>query len=269
VQRRFEQEARITASLRSPHTVELYDFGVTEDGVFYYVMELLNGIDLGTLVTRFGPLPAARAVHILRQTCLSLEEAHRHGIIHRDVKPSNIFVCRMGTEYDFAKVLDFGLVKTLNAKDEGLTAEGGIMGTPDYMPPEMALGEGSVAAASDLYGVGCVAWWLLTGKRLFETSGAVAMMLAHVRQTPAPLSEKAVHEVPAALERVVMKCLEKNPADRYASAEELEQALAGCIDPGEVWTRERAQKWWLLNAPESLPVADARARSTLTHHVTL
>jgi hypothetical protein len=268
-QRRFEQEARITASLRSPHTVELYDFGVTEDGVFYYVMELLDGIDLGTLVTRFGPQPAARAVHILRQTCLSLEEAHGHGMIHRDVKPGNIFICRMGTEYDFAKVLDFGLVKTLNAKDEGLTAEGGIMGTPDYMAPEMALGGGNAGAASDLYGVGCVAYWLLTGKRVFETSGAVAMMLAHVRETPAPLSEKAGHEVPAALEQIVMRCLEKNPADRYASAEELERALAGCSDTGELWTRERARKWWLLNAPESVAVADARAGSTFTQQATL
>jgi serine/threonine protein kinase len=269
VQRRFEQEARITASLRSPHTVELYDIGVTEDGVFDYVVELLDGIDLGTLVTRFGPQPAARAVHILRQTCRSLEEAHGHGMVHRDVKPGNIFICRMGPEYDFTKVLDFGLVKTLNATDEGLTAEGGIMGTPDYMAPEMALGGGNVGAASDLYGVGCVAYWLLTGKRVFETSGVVAMMLAHVRETPVPLSEKAGHEVPAALEQIVMRCLEKNPADRFASAEELERALAGCSDTGELWTRERAQKWWLLNAPESVAVADARAGSTLTQQATL
>jgi serine/threonine-protein kinase len=269
VQRRFEQEARITASLRSPHTVELYDFGVTEDGVFYYVMELLSGIDLGTLVTRFGPQPAARAVHILRQTCRSLEEAHGLGMIHRDVKPGNIFICRMGTEYDFAKVLDFGLVKTLNTTDGGLTAEGGLMGTPDYMPPEMALGGGNVGAASDLYGLGCVAYWLLTGKRVFETSGAVAMMLAHVREAPMPLSERAGHEVPAALEQIVMRCLEKDPANRYASAEELDRALAGCSDTGAPWSRESAKKWWLLNAPESVVAADALAGSTLTQQATL
>lgn len=268
-QRRFEQEARITASLRSPHTVELYDFGVTEDGVFYYVMELLDGITLGTLVTRFGPQPPARAAHILRQTCLSLEEAHAHGMIHRDVKPGNIFICRLGTEYDFAKVLDFGLVKALNAKDEGLTAEGGIMGTPDYMPPEMALGGANAGPASDLYGLGCVAYWLLTGKRVFETNGPVAMMLAHVQETPTPLSEKAGYEIPAALEKIVLRCLAKNPADRYASAEELEHALKEYSDTAELWTREQARKWWLHNAPELVTVADASAPSTLTQQATL
>jgi serine/threonine-protein kinase len=130
----------MTAMLRSPHTVELYDFGVTEDGVFYYAMELLDGIDLEALVKKFGPQPPARVAAILRQVCLSLGDAHRHGMIHRDIKPTNIFLCRMGNEHDFAKVLDFGLVKVLDGNDVGMTVEGATTGTPAYMAPEVALG---------------------------------------------------------------------------------------------------------------------------------
>src|SRR5262249_2827346 len=140
LQRRFEQEAKATAALRSPHTVELYDFGVTADGVFYYVMELLDGIDLDTLVKKFVPQDPARVASILRQVCRSLEDAHSHGMVHRDIKPSNIFLCRLGNEYDFAKVLDFGLVKVLDSDDTQMTAAGTARGTPAHIAPELALG---------------------------------------------------------------------------------------------------------------------------------
>jgi serine/threonine-protein kinase len=159
LRRRFEQEAKATALLRSPHTVELYDFGVTNEGAFYYVMELLDGIDLETLVKKFGPQPLARTVNILRQVCRSLADAHNHGMIHRDIKPTNIFLCRLGNEYDFAKVLDFGLVKVLNENESKMTVEGATTGTPAYMAPELAMGD------SDLDAVSIFTGWaaLLTG----------------------------------------------------------------------------------------------------------
>jgi hypothetical protein len=269
VQRRFRQEAKITASLRSPHTVELYDFGVTEDGVFYYVMELLDGIDLGTLVAKFGPQPTARAVHILRQMCLSLKDAHRHQMIHRDIKPNNIFLCRMGTEYDFVKVLDFGLVKALNAKEGAMTAEGGTMGTPDYMAPEMALGRNDIDARCDLYGVGCVAYWLLTGKQVFEARSGMPMMLAHVREMPVRPSERSGLAIPHSLEEIVMRCLAKEPAERYASAEELDRALGSCANLGGGWTAGDAEKWWLHNRPEEVRADTASDGATVTQQITL
>ncbi len=196
MKRRFEQEAKATASLRSPHTVELYDFGVTENGVFYYVMELLDGIDLSTLVKKFGPQPPARVAHILSQVCRSLGDAHNRGMIHRDIKPTNIYVCRLGIEYDFAKVLDFGLVKVLDSKDLQLTGVGGATGTPAYMAPEMALGNDHIDGRCDLYGLGCVAYWLLTGTLVFEESSATAMMLAHVQKPPVPPSNEAGSRFP-------------------------------------------------------------------------
>ena len=248
MKRRFEQEAKATASLRSPHTVELYDFGVTETGVFYYVMELLDGIDLSTLVKNFGPQPPARVAHILSQVCRSLGDAHHHGLIHRDIKPTNIYICRMGNEYDFAKVLDFGLVKVLDSKDPHLTGVGAATGTPAYMAPEMALGDEHIDGRCDLYGLGCVAYWLLTGTLVFEESSATAMMLAHVQKPPVPPSVRSGLKVPAALEQAVLTCLAKKPEDRPASAEVLGRALAAT--GSGVWTQQDAEKWWSANVPE-------------------
>ncbi|PYS20102.1 MAG: serine/threonine protein kinase [Acidobacteria bacterium] len=234
MRRRFEQEARTTASLRSPHTVQLYDFGVSEDSAFYYVMELLDGIDLESLIRKFGPQPPARVVFILRQVCRSLAEAHRHGIIHRDIKPSNIFLCRMGNEYDFAKVLDFGLVKVLEDGNE---------------TPELALGSPHIDGRTDLYGLGCVAYWLLTGSLVFEETGGTAMMLAHVHQVPVPPSQRGKHAVPASLDRAIMMCLAKKPAERPAAAETLASVLDSCDDVGS-WSKEDAERWWQSNMPE-------------------
>jgi len=255
IQRRFEQEAKTTALLRSPHTVELYDFGVTEDGVFYYVMELLDGIDLETLVKTFGPQPAARVVSILRQVCGSLADAHRHGMIHRDIKPSNIFLCRMGGEYDFAKVLDFGLVKVLDSNEVGLTGEGSTTGTPAYMAPEVFLGN-AIDSRTDLYALGCVAYWLTTGRLVFEEKNASATMLAHVRNAPIPPSERSELPVPEWLDRIILMCLAKDPSERPASAESLTQMLERGNDAGS-WTSKNAEDWWLTNRPESAVAEDA------------
>jgi serine/threonine-protein kinase len=251
LRRRFEQEAKTTASLRSPHTVELYDFGVTQDGTFYYVMELLDGIDLETLVKKYGPQSPARVVSILRQVCRSLTDAHRHGLIHRDIKPTNIFLCRMGNEYDFVKVLDFGLVKVLDEAETQLTVQGTTTGTPAYIAPEIALGNSPVDGRADIYSLGCVAYWLLTGRLVFEENGATAMILAHVQKTPTPPSAKSELEVPTSLDRVIMMCLAKEPANRPDDAEALARILKNDKETG-LWTREEARRWWLTNVPEDV-----------------
>ena len=185
---RFEQEAQVTASLRSPHTIHLYDFGVTDDGAFYYVMELLEGFDLQALVERFGPVPVNRAVYLLDQICHSLAEAHHRGVVHRDIKPSNIFVCRYGRDCDFVKVLDFGLVKPMGshqgATQQALTAEAVTRGTPAFMSPEQALADPSLDARSDLYALGCVAFWLVTGKPVFQGTSPIDTIVRHVQAVP-------------------------------------------------------------------------------------
>ena len=258
LRRRFEQEAHATALLSSPHTVALYDFGVTHDGVFYYVMELLEGIDLDTLVKRFGPQSPARVVHILSQVCRSLEEAHSHGMVHRDIKPGNIFLCRMGAEYDFAKVLDFGLVKVTGG-DETMSVEGATTGTPAFLAPELAVGKPDIDGRTDLYGLGCVAYWLLTGRYVFEEKGSAAMILAHVRKTPVPPSGHSAMDVPESLDRIVLMCLAKDPAARPAGAGALAKLLAGCggLDS---WTREEAEQWWRLNIPVTATAPAAASR---------
>jgi eukaryotic-like serine/threonine-protein kinase len=244
---RFEREAQVTASLESPHTVELYDFGTTDDGTFYYVMELLEGIDLERLVQRFGPLPQERVVHVVRQICASLGEAHRRGLVHRDVKPANVYLCQRAFEYDFVKVLDFGLVKwhrtQRSEEDLRLSKTGVIHGTPSYMAPEIARGEGPVDGRADLYAVGCVAYWLLTGRLVFDETSYPAMLLAHTTKQPDPPSRHTEQPVSPLLDDLVMRCLRKDPTDRVQSAEALIAELNAFVPP-EPWTQERAAKWW-------------------------
>ncbi|UCF19781.1 MAG: serine/threonine protein kinase [Gemmatimonadota bacterium] len=249
---RFEREAQVTASLQSPHTVELYDFGISEQGTFYYVMELLDGIDLESLVRRLGPLAPERVVHILRQTCLSLGEAHRRELVHRDIKPANLFLCQRAFEYDFVKVLDFGLVKHGSKFEvqagEPVTKAGTVPGTPAYMAPEMALGKGEIDGRADIYALGCVAYWLLTGRRVFEEDTPVATLLAHVNTAPLPPSARTDLPIPAELESLVLACLSKDPAKRPQSAEELGRRLD---ETGlqALWTSDRAREWWSINFP--------------------
>jgi tRNA A-37 threonylcarbamoyl transferase component Bud32 len=210
---RFRREAEAAAKLRSPHTVELYDFGVTQDGTLFLVMELLHGVDLETLVRRHGPLPPARVVHLLRQVCESLEEAHISGLVHRDIKPANIHVGRVGLHYDFVKVLDFGLVKSVVAKpgegDSLASAAGLTPGTPTYMAPEMAHGE-SVDGRADLYSLGCVAYFLLTGSLVFQADTPIGVILKHIEQPPVPPSKRTDLPIPPALEKLVLACLAKS-----------------------------------------------------------
>ena len=218
---RFEREAQVTASLQSPHTVELYDFGVTKSGTIYYVMELLDGVDLETLVQREGPLPPRRVVHILKQVLDSLAEAHEHGLVHRDIKPANIHLSKRGLESDFVKVLDFGLVKSNGATEKmnnSLTAANGIVGTPAYLAPELLTGEGTIDGRADLYALGCVAYYLLTGHLVFDASTAMQMAIAHVAGVPVPPSQRVEQSIPPQLERLIMTCLAKRPENRPANA---------------------------------------------------
>jgi eukaryotic-like serine/threonine-protein kinase len=241
VRRRFEREAQATAMLQSPHTIEVYDFGVSDDGSFYYVMELLDGMDLGRLVDESGPLPAERVVHLLLQACLSLEEAHGRGMVHRDIKPANLYVCRRAQQLDFIKVLDFGIVKLPDdAGETQLTAENSISGTPAFLPPEMARGE-HLDGRADIYALGCVAFFLLTGRLVFEVAGALPMLMAHVER--APRAPSTLLDVPPALDALVLSCLAKNPAQRPESCAALrEQLLATGLADG--WDQDKAAGWW-------------------------
>ena len=249
--RRFEREAQVIARLRSPHTVELFDFGVADNGSFYYVMELLDGLDADTLVRRFGPIPAARAVHLLLQVCHSLSEAESCGVVHRDIKPANIFLCRYGEDHDFVKVLDFGLVKAI---DDGantappLTRQDMIQGTPAFIAPEQALGQSDVDGRADIYATGCVAYWLLTGELVFTADTAIALAMHHLQTVPTPPSGRSEQPIPAALDRVVLACLAKKPEDRPQSARELARRLAEAVG-ATVWTEDQARAWWALHQP--------------------
>jgi serine/threonine-protein kinase len=246
---RFRREAEAAANLRSKHTVELYDFGVTADGTLYLVMEFLEGMDLETLVRQNGPLPSGRVVHILRQVCESLDEAHATGLVHRDIKPANIHLGRVGLRHDFVKVLDFGLVKeTASSKmgDSLSTIPGQLaLGTPGYMAPEMALGE-PIDGRADIYALGCVAYYLITGELVFEADTAVQMIARHLQTAPIPPSERTDKPVSPDLERLILKCLAKDPAARPQTAAQLIQALE--FIPTEGWTEDQARRWWDANS---------------------
>jgi serine/threonine-protein kinase len=266
--RRFEHEARATASLHSPHTINVYDFGVTDDGTFYYVMELLSGLDLESLVQRSGPLPPARVVHILKQAADSLAEAHAQGLIHRDIKPANIYLTHLGLEHDFVKVLDFGLAtrpRGCYRQDESrLTGANEVVGTPAYMAPEMAAGD-PVDARADLYALGCVAYWLLTGTPVFDPEALTPMRLLfeHMKTPPESPSHRLGVKLPEALEALVLRLLEKDPANRPGSALELRTELEA-LDLDESWTEAHARTWWKNNLPELVSPSLAEAAKATT-----
>lgn len=255
VQARFEREAQATANLQSPHTVELYDFGIEADGTFFYVMELLDGADLQSLVQRFGPMPPERVAYLLEQACHSLTDAHERGLVHRDIKPANIFICRRAHEVDFVKVLDFGLVTRdrgrASATDPQLTADGSISGTPAYMAPEMAMGTGELDGRTDLYSLGCVGYWLITGQLVFEGRTPMEMLVQHAKETPVAPSQRSETTVPAALDRIILECLAKRPEERLPSARAMAAALRECRSSMPDWDQERAQRWWQMHLPSS------------------
>ncbi len=252
MRKRFEREARATASLKSPHTVALYDFGVTRDHLYYYVMELLDGVDLQTLVERYGPLHPGRVVNILSQAAQSLEEAHRAGLVHRDIKPKNIVLAKLGLQYDFVKILDFGLVKQNNPQADAsqMTLDGTATGTPAYLAPEIALGEAKIDGRADLYSLGCVAYYLLTGQMVFNESTPTALALAHVSKTPTPVQERSEIPIPKGLAEIVMQLIEKKPEQRIRSAQELERRLRALADVPS-WCPDAAADWWHTNLPET------------------
>ena len=253
--RRFTLEAEAAANLRSPHTVEVYDFGVTEDNTLYYVMEMLEGMDLETLVTKHGALPAGRVIYLMRQACESLEEAHAKGLVHRDVKPANIHVGQVGLRYDFAKVLDFGLVKEVKRPDPMLTAEGLTVGTPSYMAPELVLNE-AVDGRADVYALGCVTYYLLTGRKVFESDNMMRLMVKHLEEKPAAPSTQTDLPIPPSLDAAVLGCLAKDPAARTQSAAAFAAALSSAEADVEPWGQEQAAAWWSTRT-RSEPMRDA------------
>jgi serine/threonine-protein kinase len=253
---RFEREAQATAELQSTHTVSVYDYGVADDGRIYYVMELLDGVDLEDLVREHGPLPPERVIHVLLQACDSLGEAHGRGLIHRDIKPGNLFLCRYALKYDVLKVLDFGLAKHRHLDSEKgvqLTRADVIRGTPAYMAPELATGDRPVDGRADLYALGCVAYWLLSGTVVFGATSPIGMIAAHVGTAPTPLTDRSELGIPAALDALVMDCLAKDPAARPDTAEDLAERLAS-IEVADGWTPARAAEWWELHRPGAEPV---------------
>jgi serine/threonine-protein kinase len=261
---RFEHEVQATATLTHPNTVQIFDYGHTESGTFYYVMEYLPGLTLDELVRRHGPLTFARAVHILRQLCGSLGEAHGIGLIHRDIKPSNVMVCKRGGAHDVVKVLDFGVVAAppLSADATKPTRrQGNVAGTPSYMSPEQISGR-ELDTRSDIYSIGCLAYFLLTGQPPFSAPSTVDMAAAHLHQPPPPLMDCGP-PVPRKLQAILLRCLAKDPADRFVSAESLEIALAGF--PGAAaWTEEEARQWWHSHGSPASPDGNGREQPDST-----
>ena len=243
--RRFTREAEAAANLRSPHTVEVYDFGVTEDQTLYFVMEMLEGLDLETLVRRYGALPAGRVIYLMRQVCESLEEAHARGLVHRDVKPANIHVGCVGLRHDFVKVLDFGLVKKVARQStDSLATEAGLaIGTPSYMSPELALSE-TVDGRADVYALGCVAYYLLTGRLVFEADNPMRVMVMHIDAKPVPPSTRTELPIPPSLDAAVIGCLAKDTASRTPSAAAFAEALMVAEADVEPWGEPQAARWW-------------------------
>jgi tRNA A-37 threonylcarbamoyl transferase component Bud32 len=248
---RFEREVRLTAKLSHWNSIDIFDYGRADDGTFYYVMEYLPGMSLSELVKRYGALPADRVIHLLRQTSVALAEAHGIGLIHRDIKPGNIFAAQRGGLYDVAKLLDFGLAKPLAAEDDSaqLTQEGMITGSPLFMSPEQATGDHEPDARSDIYALGAVAYYLLTARPPFDSDKPLKVLVALTHETPVPPSE-INSDVPADLSHVVMRCLAKRPDERYQSALDLAAALDDCQAAGR-WTHESAARWWREHAGQS------------------
>ncbi|MCP4549336.1 MAG: serine/threonine protein kinase, partial [bacterium] len=254
----FEKEVKITAKLTHWNTVEIYDYGHTDDGTFYYVMELLPGMSLEELVRDHGPLPPERVVHLMRQVCGALQEAHDVGLIHRDIKPANIFAAHRGGVHDVAKLLDFGLVKDAVDRPESrgkMARQGSFSGTPLYMSPEQASAYDEVDGRADLYSLGAVAYHLLTGQPPFSGSNVVELLTAHARsEVAAPSTLNA--DVPKDVDEVVLKCLAKDSSERFTNASAFERALAECACADQ-WTTERANEWWKSQKPA--PVVESSA----------
>ena len=257
---RFDREAQALAQLRSPNTIAIYDFGVSDEGTLFYVMELLDGMDLAKLVAEFGPPPVGRVINILRDAAKSLAEAHDKGLVHRDVKPANIYLCRLGGELDVVKVLDFGIVRSqdVDVGDSRLTMKGSIEGTPAYMAPEQAEGTDQIDARADVYALACVGYFLLQGSDLFGRTTAVASLIATIKEPAPRLSQVVRVDIPAALDDLLLRCLSKDPSDRpvdmHTFLRELQEIS---LEPQQRWTDEQCRSWWT-----QIPVFDAYVDQT-------
>jgi len=257
--RRFEREAQATAALSSPHTIQLFDFGITDDRTFYYVMELLEGRDLQELVHEFGPVPAGRALYLVAQICHSLADAHSRGLVHGDVTPANVYVCRMGLDYDFIKVLDFGLVKSAGGRSPEDRPRHAATGTPAFMAPEVVLGA-EIDHRADVYAIGCVAYYLLTGLPVFEADTPGELFAMHLRARPVPPSHRSELPISSAVDALVLSCLAKDPRRRPQDAAAVLDMVSRCTadDP---WDNALARAWWErhlveLAGPRPVPAAD-------------
>ena len=263
---RFEREVQVSSSLTHPNTIEIYDYGRTPDGVFYYAMEYLEGVDVGKCVAGDGSQPEARVVHIMKQACGSIAEAHDRGLIHRDLKPANIMICERGGVCDFVKVLDFGLVRhEERSQDLTLTDVQSLTGTPLYLPPEAVQAPETLGVRGDLYQLGAIAYFLLVGRHVFTADSVYEVLAHHVSTPPEPPSSALGHAVSPDLEKIILRCLEKDPKDRLADASELLEAFESCEVSG-AWSRRNAQDWWRLwNARHPAPVVSTAEPSSPTH----
>jgi serine/threonine-protein kinase len=239
---RFEREAQVASTLTSPHTIKIFDYGASDDGVAYIAMEHLRGLDLDAIVAGWGPLEVERAVHFARQACLSLAEAHEHGLVHRDVKPGNLFALSSPGNEDFVKVLDFGVVRELNAPPADLTRDGKMVGTPAFMAPEQFLG-GAVTPAADVYAMGATLYFLLTARAPFDVEGDAKLWRAHSTLPVVPPSMRRGAPVPSELEAVIARCLAKHPIDRYPDCAALLRALDDVTTP-RAWTHNDGHRFW-------------------------
>jgi serine/threonine protein kinase len=251
---RFEREVQITCKLNHPNTIAIYDYGRTPEGVFYYAMEYLDGIDLQVLVEKYGPQPEGRVVNILRQICGSLYEAHSQGLVHRDIKPANVMLNRRGAESDVVKVLDFGLVKAVDdSKQAAMTMANSLTGTPLYMAPEAIQSPGSVDARSDLYAVGALGYFLLTGQPVFEAETLIQLCQMHIDAVPVPPSQRTKQSISPELESALLRCLDKVRTRRPNTARELAHLLLDVPARGD-WPEATAEAWWNSHDSGTIPV---------------
>jgi serine/threonine protein kinase len=267
---RFEREVQLTSQLNHPNTIAIYDYGRTPEGVFYYAMEYLDGINLEDLVTKFGPLPEGRVVDILRQVCGSLGEAHGIGLVHRDIKPANLVLNMRGGIFDFVKVLDFGLVKAMDEKKEmQLTAANTVTGTPLYLSPEAIDRPDTVDSRTDVYAIGAVGYFLLTGTPVFQGTTLVEICMAHLKKAPQSPSERLGRPISAQLEAILLQCLAKDRSERFADMQSIADELLRCACAA-TWTRANAAAWWQqfrdgrLSPQSTGPAADTRSNLDVT-----